>query len=73
MVAGLMFDNERLSEFGGVLSFALVLNVGVESVVVISCVGHLREKQLFYLVNKYQLNMMVKINHNFLELIHYKI
>jgi len=35
------FDNEGRSDLGGVLSFALVLNVGVESVVVVSCVGHL--------------------------------
>ena len=35
------FDNEGGSDLGGVLSFALVLNVGMESVVVVSCVGHL--------------------------------
>ena len=52
MVAG--FDNEGGPDLGGVLSFALVLNVGVEPVVVISCVGHLRGKQCFYLfgINK---------------------
>ena len=43
-IAGFMFvrfDNEGGSDLGGVLSFALVLNVGMESVVVVSCVGHL--------------------------------
>ena len=51
MVAGLGFDNEGGTDLGGVLSFALVLNVGVEPVVVIGCVGHLRAKQLFHSTN----------------------
>merc|ERR1719341_2211735 len=45
MVAG--FDNEGGPHLGGVLSFALVLNVGVEPVVVISCVGHLLDSSVW--------------------------
>jgi len=41
------FDNEGGSDLGGVLSFALVLNVGVESVVVVSCVGHLLDSSVW--------------------------
>jgi len=55
MVAGFVvgfvvrFDNEGGSDLGGVLSFALVLNVGVESVVVVSCVGHLNKREFIFL------------------------
>jgi len=47
LVVGLVFDDEGGSDLGGVLSFALVLNVGVESVVVVSCVGHLLDSAVW--------------------------
>jgi len=50
MVAGLVFlrfDNEGGSDLGGVLSFALVLNIGMESVVVVSLVGYLLDSSVW--------------------------
>lgn len=40
--ASVGFHDEGRVSLGGVLSFALVLHVGVEPVVVVSGVGHLR-------------------------------